>query len=145
MWRAVILCSGSPVEPNWLAAHIKEADFSPKRRLMSSFTLAMGDRSFPFTCPTNSSKNSPHLNLWISKNYNMTERAQINETFWHEVDNLVDATTNDLRVGNSWECMSILDKAKGYSMILTRKQIQKLPTTSKSEATNRKWIFADSY
>lgn len=63
MCRAVNLCSGSRVEPNWLAAHIKDADFSPRSRLISSWIVAMGDLSLPFTCPRSSSKNSPHFNL----------------------------------------------------------------------------------
>lgn len=67
MWSAVSLCSGSRVEPNWLAAHIKEADFSPKSLLMSSCTVAKGGLSLPFTCPISSSKNSPHFNLIRSK------------------------------------------------------------------------------
>lgn len=63
IWRAVSLCSGSSVEPNWLAAHIKEADVSPRRRLVSSCIVAKGGASLPLTCPMSSCKNSPHFNL----------------------------------------------------------------------------------
>lgn len=63
MWSAVSLWPGSRVEPNWLAAHIKDADFSPNRRLMSSCMAAIGAPSLPFTCPISNNKNSPHFSL----------------------------------------------------------------------------------
>lgn len=63
IWSAVSLCSGSSVEPNWLAAHIKEADVSPRSRLVSSCIDAKGGESLPLTCPMSNCKNSPHFNL----------------------------------------------------------------------------------
>lgn len=63
MRRAVCLCSASRVEPNWLAAQIRDAHFSPRSRLISSCMFAKGEFSFPFRFPMSSKRNSPHFNL----------------------------------------------------------------------------------
>jgi len=75
---AVCLCSGSKVEPNWLAAHIRDADFSPRSWLKSSCIVAKGAWSLrPFTCPMSNSKNSPHFNLQMNETFNHWESRLI--------------------------------------------------------------------